>query len=495
MRIRNTANHLNAYKIMLLDDDKKYVEKKVEVLKSYGYHVEGETVVEDALFKLQSETYDLLILDYLMDEMRGDKVVEAIRAFDRDLYILLLTGYAEAPALEIMNSLDITAYCEKSNDNNQLLILIKSALKSVDMMKKVKKSRDGFNKILQAVPKIYKVQSMKLIIKDIISELILIANASDAFILVNNFINAQHNNIEGNFFSGTGIYESGIDTIGDMFSKKINEVRWKKRIEIVENGIFMPLTDERFDTLGVLYLKFEDEAIDEDMVQRLIIYTAIAANAITNFLLQNTIKLMNEELKQTKEERDTWYLSTVETIRLAIDAKDHYTCGHSDKVSEYAVKIGKAMKLSDELIELIRDSGTFHDVGKIGIDDGILKKVDSLTEEEYEEIKKHPQRGALILSAVSMFKDIVPVVLYHHERYDGTGYPKGLSGDEIPLLARVLCVADALDAMTTDRVYRKKRNLRDTIEELKIEAGRQFDPEIVQIAVHLIENKIIDIAD
>ena len=457
MRIRNTANNLNNYRIILLDDDGKYVSKKVEVLKSYGYDVEGETVVENALMKLKSKTYDLLILDYLMDDMRGDKVVEAIRAFDKDLYILLLTGYAEAPALEIMNTLDITGYCEKSNDNNQLLVLIKSALKSVDMMKKVKKTRDGLNRILQAVPQIYKIQTINLVLKDIVSELTKIIGPSDACIFIDNFIDYQNNHKEGSFFSGSGVFESGIDSINEKFLEKVELVRTEKKIRLTEEGLFLPFNDKGFDTLGVLFVSMGNKAIDEDLVQQITVFTTIAANAITNYFLQNTIRMINAELKQTKEEKDTWYLSTVETIRLAIDAKDHYTGGHSDKVSEYSVKIGRAMGLSESLVEILRHSGTFHDVGKIGIDDAILKKDGPLTDEEYEEIKKHPQRGALILSAVSMFKEMVPVVLYHHERYDGRGYPKGLMGHEIPLLARILSIADALDAMTTDRIYSRRK--------------------------------------
>lgn len=495
MRIRNIDNNLSGYRIILLDDDQKYVSKKVEVLKSYGYDVEGETVVENALLKLRTKTYDLLILDYLMDDMRGDKVVEAIRKFDKDLYILLLTGYAEAPALEIMNTLDITAYCEKSNENNQLLILIKSALKSVEMMKKVKKTRDGFNRILQAVPKIYKIQSINLVLKDIISELVEIIGPSDAFILVDNFIDYQNNHIDGNFFSGSGTFESGVSSVGDRFLEQIDFVRTEKRIKLSEDGIFMPLNDKGFDTLGVLYIRINNKAIDEDLVQQITVFSAIAANAITNYFLQNTIRMINAELQQTKEEKDHWYLSTVETIRLAIDAKDHYTCGHSDNVSEYSVKIGRALGLSEPLIDTLKHSGTFHDVGKIGIEDAILKKACLLTDEEYEEIKKHPQRGALILSAVSMFKEIVPVVLYHHERYDGLGYPKGLQGNEIPLLARILSIADALDAMTTDRVYSGRKNLRDTIKELRTGSGTQFDPEIAEVVIYLINNKIIDIDD
>jgi len=496
MRIRNAANHLNEYKIILLDDDQKYVSKKVEVLKSYGYDVEGETSVVKTLEKLRSKNYDLLILDYLMDDMRGDKVVEAIRKFDKDLYILLLTGYAEAPALEIMNTLDITAYCEKSNDNNQLLVLIKSALKSVDMMKRVKKTRDGFNRILQAVPKIYKIQAIHLVLQDIISELIEITGPADAFILVDNYIDYQNQHSDGNLFCGSGVYESGIGSVGDRLLAQIASVRINKRIKLSADGILMPLNDKGCNTLGVLFIALDGNMkTDEDLIQQITVFTAIAANAITNYFLHHTIRIMNEELQQTKEEKDAWYLSTVETIRLAIDAKDHYTCGHSDKVSEYSVKIGRALGLSESLIDTLKHSGTFHDVGKIGIEDGILKKAGCLTNEEYEEIKKHPQRGALILSAVSTFKDIVPVVLYHHERYDGRGYPKGLQGNEIPLLARILSIADALDAMTTDRIYCSRKNLNDTIIELETGSGTQFDPEITEVVIKLIRDRVIEIDD
>ncbi|HYE81123.1 MAG TPA: HD domain-containing response regulator [Clostridia bacterium] len=495
MRISNINNSHYDYKILLLDDDAKYVDKKVEVLRKYGYNVEGETIVENALIKLQANNYDLLILDYLMDEMRGDRVVEEVRKFDKNLYILLLTGYAEAPALEIMDTLDITAYCEKSSDNNQLVILIKSSLKAVDMMKKVKKTRDGLNKILHAVPRIYRIQPLQLTIKDVLIKLVQIINSSDAFVIVDNIANYENKIVGGTIFSGIGIYEDGINTISDDFLEHIGYARLKKKIDIMGNSVFIPISSEIYGTLGVLYVKFKDMVIDEDSIQQLTIYTAIAASAITNGLMQNTIKMKDRELQHTKEEMDAWYLCTVKTIRLAIDAKDHYTGGHSDRVSEYAVKIAEALNLSDIQIDLIKDSGIFHDVGKIGIEDGILKKNGKLSKEQYEEIKKHPERGAQILSAVSMFKDIVPVVLHHHERYDGKGYPKGLQGNEIPLLARVLSVADALDAMTTDRVYTKKRNLSETIEELKNCSGTQFDPGIVKVTVELIQDNVIDIAE
>ncbi len=210
-------------------------------------------------------------------------------------------------------------------------------------------------------------------------------------------------------------------------------------------------------------------------------------------LVNGAIDMKNVELRQSKEEIALWYRSTVNTIRLAIDAKDHYTLGHSDRVSKYAVIIGEALNLSKKEIDLLRESGTFHDVGKIGIDDNILKKAGKLTMEEYEEIKKHPQRGAVILSAVSMFENIIPIVLYHHERYDGKGYPKGLSGEEIPFLARILSIADAFDAMTTNRIYQKKLSLKEAIDELENGSGTQFDPYLVKIMIELINDKYINV--
>jgi putative nucleotidyltransferase with HDIG domain len=151
------------------------------------------------------------------------------------------------------------------------------------------------------------------------------------------------------------------------------------------------------------------------------------------------------------------------------------------------------LNLTEEDLQLLRDGGIFHDIGKIGTEDKILKKSGRLDYEEYNEIKKHTVRGALILSAVSMFADIVPLVKHHHERYDGTGYPDGLKEEEIPFLARILSVADALDAMTTDRTYQNKKPVTLAIEELRRGSGTQFEPAIVDVAIGLIEKNIIEI--
>ena len=173
----------------------------------------------------------------------------------------------------------------------------------------------------------------------------------------------------------------------------------------------------------------------------------------------NLIREINNELKDTYEKLEKAYLESIETLRFTVEAKDTYTRGHSDRVSEYSVLIGKKLKLSDEDINTLKIGGLFHDIGKIGVPDSILLKDSKLTDDEYSEIKNHPSIGAHILSNATIFKSVLPVVKHHHERYDGNGYPGKLKGEEIPLLARIAAVADSFDAMTSKRTYRNSLTL------------------------------------
>lgn len=184
------------------------------------------------------------------------------------------------------------------------------------------------------------------------------------------------------------------------------------------------------------------------------------------------------------------YLSTIEVLATAIDAKDPYTQGHSRRVTQYSVAIAEQMGLSVAEIENIRYAGLLHDVGKIGIKDSIIRKPGRLTDEEYGIIKMHPSIGARILRPVDFLADKIPGVLYHHEYYDGRGYPEGLGGEDIPLAGRIICVADAFDAMTTNRPYRKGLSVNTVIAELKKFSGKQFDPVCVEAFLEAFDEKI-----
>ena len=338
MRKYMQENETKPYKIMAVDDDPGILDSLKVVLRRNGYDLTCFENPIEAIKELENNHYDLLLLDFIMDELHGDQVVAEIRKFDLNLYILLLTGHKDlAPPLQTLKQLDIQGYCEKSDNLDQLILLIESALKSVDQM------------------------------------------------------------------------------------RIINEI--------------------------------------------------------------------NEELKDKNEELEQAYLDTIGILRQTVEAKDPYTRGHSDRVSAYSVLIGEKLKLSEEELHTIKIGGLFHDIGKIGIPDSILLKESKLDDEEYSQIKNHPSIGAHILGDVSMFRDIIPMVLHHHERFDGRGYPSQLAGEDIPLIARIAAVADTFDAMTSKRSYRDAMPLDVVIQEIERCSGAQFDPNIANIFLDILKNE------
>ena len=186
---------------------------------------------------------------------------------------------------------------------------------------------------------------------------------------------------------------------------------------------------------------------------------------------------------------------TILSIARTVDAKDSNTSEHSFRVSEYSVCIAKQLGYSKEKCENLRQMALLHDIGKIGIPDAILNKPGKLTNEEYEIMKSHVLRGGEILKDFTLIDNVSVGALYHHEKYDGTGYCHGLKGEDIPLDARIIGIADAFDAMTANRVYRKQLDIEVVIEELKRCSGTQFDPKLVDILLALIEDGTIDVAD
>lgn len=343
MRKRIQENTDNEYKILVVDDEIGILDTLSVFLKKSGYQFTGVTDPLEAIELVKREHFDMMILDFIMTPIHGDQVVEEIRKFNKELYILLLTGHKDlVPPLETIKRLDIQGYCEKSDKPDQLILLIESGMKAIAQMQ---------------------------LIKDI------------------------------------------------------------------------------------------------------------------NIKLQDTYNALEQA-----------YLETIQTLRFSVEAKDSYTRGHSDRVSEYSVLIGKYLNLPESDLKLLKIGGLFHDIGKIGIPDSILLKETKLTNDEYSEIKNHPTIGAHILSNASIFKDMIPIVKHHHERYDGFGYPSGLKGENIPLLARISAVADAFDAMTSRRTYRNSLPLEIVKEEIEKNKGTQFDPRIAHVFLDIL-NKHYDLIE
>lgn len=337
MRKGNLQHPSNGYKIIVVDDEEGIIDSLSIFLKRSGYDFTGVTDPMEAIEKVKNEHFDLMLLDFIMTPIHGDQVVEEIRKFNKELYILLLTGHKDlAPPLETIRRLDIQGYCEKSDKFDQLLLLVESGIKAISQM--------------------------------------------------------------------------------------------------------------------------------------------------------NVIKDMNIKLQDTYEQLERAYMESIQTLRYTVEAKDSYTRGHSDRVSEFSVLIGKYLGLSEEEIKTLRIGGLFHDIGKIGVPDSILLKEGKLTDDEYSEIKNHPTIGAHILSTATIFQDIIPIVKHHHEKYDGFGYPGKLKGEEIPYFARIAAVADTFDAMTSKRTYRDALPLDVVISEITRCKGTQFDPKIADVFLDILEH-------
>src|SRR3990170_1361943 len=204
------------------------------------------------------------------------------------------------------------------------------------------------------------------------------------------------------------------------------------------------------------------------------------------YALQVAIAIDNSNLYENLQ---NLFLNTVLSFSSAIDAKSRWTQNHSAEVAKYAVAIAKRIGLHESFIEKLRIAVLLHDIGKIGVPDAILDKSSALSKEEMIEMEKHSLYGVAILQSIKEFKEVLPIVRHHHESWDGTGYPDRLSGNKIPLGARILSVADAFESMITDRPYRRGLTIDETKEELLKHSGKQFDPQIVSVLVSILEDE------
>lgn len=317
-------------KIMIIDDDIAMMNMLSAILSKYHHTVIPFTEPVSAIESLKSDSYDILIVNYLMSPVNGDRVVELVREFNKEIYIILMSINKDlSPSIDAMRDLDIQAYFEKSARFDQLILLIQSGIKYTNQLRNIRS----------------------------------------------------------------------------------------------------------------MNLQLEKYVVD-------------FANVLLN----------------------------------TVGAKDNYTASHSKRVCTYALKFADYLELSNKDKELLNLAGLFHDIGKIGIPDSILTKPGKLTDEEYDIIKYHPTIGANILSVADLFKDVTEIINCHHERIDGKGYPNGISGDNIPYLAKLLSICDSFDAITTKRSYKEICSIDFALEELDRVKGTQLDKELTEKFIELINN-------
>lgn len=255
-------------------------------------------------------------------------------------------------------------------------------------------------------------------------------------------------------------------------------------------------TSKAWSDIPVIFLTFSTADKTEaacinmgayDFIEKPIIKEVLLSRVEKALELTDYRKDLQKKLDEKTRQIETAYIQTMATLAHTIDAKDPDTNGHSQRVASYTKQITESLGWSKQKCDNAFYIALLHDVGKIGVPDAVLKKQDRLTDEEYKLMKQHPIIGANILKDIKMLDGLAHGTMYHHERYDGTGYPYGMKGEEIPLIARIISVADTFDAMTSTRCYRKGLTRETAMAELKKQSGRQFDPVIVK--------KFLQIAD
>lgn len=483
MRHHRATTSENAFSILTLDDDPIMTSTLQAYFQRSGYRVDAENDPMKAIERIRTGSYDILLLDFLMTPICGDQVVEEIRKFDKNLYIILLTGHKTmAPPIHTIRALDIQGYYEKSDRFDQLELLVESCVKSIRQTRTIQGYQHGLAAIVESLPEIYHLQDLDGILDGILHIMTTVLTCKGAMLM----LDAARCGLPQEpprILRSTGLPFPAVDE--DEAADKLKDLA-EKGSQTIDNLAFFPLFNGK-KAIGYLGARYAMHP-EYSQIQLMEVLSKQASAAISNALLHALVQEKSDELDQAYRRLRDNYAEIIAIVRGIVDAKDYYTRNHSDRVSFYAVELARHLGKSDAYCERLRVAGTFHDIGKLGISDGILLKESRLTDEEYAVIKTHPARGAELLSYISYFKDIVPWIRAHHERYDGKGYPDGLAGDAIPEQARIISVADSFDAMTSDRRYRKSLGVKQAVAELEAGRGTQFDPVFADAFIDLLES-------
>jgi putative nucleotidyltransferase with HDIG domain len=506
--------------ILFVDDEENILAVAKEFFEQKGYSVLTARNGLEAVEILENEEISCCFTDINMPEMDGLQLAERIRVYDNTIPVIVMTGY---PSLEttiqtLRNG--VVDFLVKPVSLNQMELCLIRVLRerrlfseNILLNKEVEsKARiETLNHELQ-----YKVEGLKILNK-ILSDLSTVSNNQDIFNQVANtameisgaeesqfslLIDSEKKSLKVACITNTakktgsnGGPQSSVSHSPQAFGDKmenlileiaadqipllISENNSNRLSKDIRSCMIVPVTI-REKTFGVLtaVIKNGHKRFSEKDLYYLSFLTQNAAHAIENLALYENIY--------------SNFFSTLYAFVKAIEVRDPYTQQHSSRVTNISKLLGQELSCTPEELDILNFAGPLHDIGKIGIPDDILLKPGKLTVEEYEKIKEHPDLGADIVGKLGMWDREQEIIRCHHERFDGSGYPDGLKNDEIPLLARILSVADAFDAMASDRAYRRKMDLTKIVMIIKEAAGSQFDPVIVDAFFRLYDHGAIN---
>lgn len=485
-----------AMNILVVDDDEAILEVFEDFFETAGTHsVLTARDGREALDIFDKTKVDFCFTDLNMPRMDGIELTAKLHEIDNTIPVVVMTGYPTTDnaiatlkhgvvdyLLKPFSIADVSVTINRVLEQKAIFVenmILKEEVKKAERIARLNEELSNkvqdlniMNMVLQEIDW---VNSSSYLFDLVVKLTAKITNSDEVYFQILDGGSALPIPV-ASYHGGSTKYRDLDSRIADLLAKRIQD-----GIPLLMNGnCDSALADDDIGSLIAIPLKIRDKLFG--------VLTAISRNGSArltekhvyylNFLVSRATSVI-ENIALYENIYDNLF-ATLYAFVEAIEAKDPYTKQHSSRVTELAVMIGREMGCSDEELDLLRFSGHLHDIGKIGIPDGILLKAGSLNDDEYEAIKKHPVIGANIVGHLGLLTNEQEVILHHHERWDGKGYPGGLKGESIPFLSRIISVADVYDAMASDRAYRKKLAADVVVDAIRKNAGSQFDPLVVE---------------
>lgn len=480
-------------KVLVVDDEAVICNLCAQILSGEGYEVTTAHNGVKALEEAKKKPFNLLLTDLKMPGMGGLELYQAIKSIKDDITTVVITGHGTIDiAIESLKR-GIDGFILKPFTHDELVNTVEHALEKGRLIKENMRLKAliplieinralitdmNQDEILDAIMCValseIKADRVSIMLLDEVTrDLVVRASKGILTKMVEGFRTKMGEGISGWVAQrGEGII------LNEGFHSSNPLIEDARRLNEICSGMCVPLVikGKPIGVINLSKIKQQSPFTKGDLD----LFSVIAG--------QLAVSLENSKLYGKIREN---YFKTILALAAAIEAKDPYTRGHSAQVAKYALAITEEMGLSGEKIEELHIAGILHDIGKIGISEHVLYKPGKLTDEEYEIMKEHPFHGEKILEPIGFSEEIIKSIRHHHEWYNGKGYPDGLKGEEISIGARILCVADTVEAMTSARHYRGVLSLTKVIKELRDGSGVQFDPGVAEAALRLIEKGMI----
>lgn len=486
-----TQTEIKDVHILVVDDESSIRELLQEYLSFEGYSVDVAKDGNEAYEYLKKSYYDIILTDLEMPGMNGIELLKKANTEGFNHKFIILTGFGTVETAIMALKLGAIDYILKPFKLEELGLIVRKAIQRRRLEEENIQLKEALSlyQISEAMVLNNNVRTvLELILEKAMAEL----DADIVFISLKETISSPI--IKRLMKSSTNIFvdelEENLDKekIFDLLQKNRYLILNGNQIESIKKSNSSGLDIKSYLAISIGLMTRFYGAFCALRINKELPFTDASRKLASIFAERITTLL---EVKRSDEGLQIAIMESIESLVKALEAKEPYTKGHSERVSVYAHMLAEQLELSEKEISNVTQAGRLHDIGKIAIRIDSLTKKNPLTQKELEEFKLHPVAGVNILKPMSFLADIIPLILHHHERYDGKGYPEGLKGENIPLGARILSICDSFDVMTSERPYRKPLSKEQVISELKNNSGTQFDPVLVKHMLALLEKGII----